>query len=83
MPSPGWAEARRQVQGLDTEALPKFGKEKEAASLSGALPCAVSRNPDICGTGTQRTLRRGRVMLLLLAPAGLADAADDTWGGEE
>lgn len=29
--------AIRQVQGLDTEALPKFGKEKEARSLSGAL----------------------------------------------
>lgn len=29
--------AVRQVQGLDTEALPKFGKEKEARLLSGAL----------------------------------------------
>lgn len=40
--------ASGQVQSLDTEALPKFGKEKEARSLSGLYRCAVSHNPDVC-----------------------------------
>lgn len=40
--------ASRQVQSLDTEALPKFGKEKEARWLSGLYRCVVSHDPDVC-----------------------------------
>lgn len=48
----------RQVESLDTEALPKFGKEGEASSLRGLYHCAVSYNPDICGTWIQTEIFR-------------------------
>lgn len=44
-------KAGRQVQSLDTEALPKFGKETRSLRRALSL-CAVSYNPDIYGTWT-------------------------------
>lgn len=68
----------RQVQSLDTEALPNFGKKKEASSPCGALSlCYVARGHK------QRALGCGWVMLFLLAPAALADTTDYTGGSQE
>lgn len=44
-------KAGRQVQSLDTEALPKFGKETRSLRRALSL-CAMSYNADICGTWT-------------------------------
>lgn len=77
-------KAGRQVQSLDTEALSKFGKE-EASSLNGALSLCFSLKPQTSvarGQG-RRLLGRGWVVLFLLAPTGLADTADYTWGSQE
>lgn len=79
-------QAGRPVQSLDTEALPKFGKKKEASSLSGALSlCCLVCIRHVWHTDTKRdrSLGCGWVMLFLLAPAGLADTTDYTWGSQK
>lgn len=71
----------RQVQSLDTEALPKFGKKKEASSLSGALSLCCLKG--VARGHEQGSLGCGWVVLFLLAPTGLADTADYTRGSQK
>lgn len=63
-----------------TEALPKFGKEKEARSLSGAFTDVLSR---MTRMSVRVTLGCGRIVLFLLAATGLADTTDYTGRGQE
>lgn len=74
----------RRVQSLDTEALPKFGREEEVSSLSGvlSLQSCITQTPVAHGHKL-RSLGCGWVMLFLLAPAGLADTADDARGSQK
>lgn len=74
----------RQVQSLDTEALPKFGREEKVSSLSGvlALQSCITQTPAAHGHELS-SLGCGWVMLFLLAPAGLADTADDARGSQK
>ena len=74
----------RQVQSLDTEALPKFGREEKVSSLSGvlALQSCITQTPAARGHELS-SLGCGWVMLFLLAPAGLADTSDDARGSQK
>lgn len=63
-----------------TEALPKFGKEKEARSLSGAFTDVLSH---MTRMSVQVTLGCGWTVLFLLAATGLADTTDYTGRGQE
>lgn len=62
------------------EALPKFGKEKEARLLSGAFTNVLSH---VTRMSAQVTLGCGWIMLFRLAATGLADTADYTGRGQE
>lgn len=63
-----------------TEALPKFGKEKEARSLNGAFTDVLSHTTQM---SVQVTLGCGRIVLFLLASTGLADTTDYAGRGQE
>lgn len=69
------SNACRQVQSLDTEALPKFGKEEEARSLRRGFTAVLSHITQMC---VQVTLGCRWIVLLLLASTGLADTTDYT-----
>lgn len=63
-----------------TEALPKFGKEKEARLLNGAFTDVLSHTTRM---SVQVTLGCGRIVLFLLASTGLADTTDYAGRGQE
>lgn len=78
------SQAGRQVQSLDTEALPKFGK-KEENSLKWGLITVLScmYKTSLAHGYKQRSLGCRWVMLFLLAPTGLADTTDYARGSQE
>lgn len=78
-------KAGRQVQSLDTRGTCKVWQEEGGEVTKQGFITVLSHRTQtsVAREHGQRSLGCGWVMLFLLAPTGLADTTDYTWGSQE